>query len=121
MSNACHSKMVVKQAFDDVALLIGSVAAARKLSDDLVQVLITRLDRVRARTLRRLSADRAHDDGQGHGQPARLHPAVEGFLFRGQDGANDARTQGLPKMSLGAAGCTNPGEGALTKPRLKEA
>jgi len=80
------STVAVKDAFDDVALLIGSVAAARNLPDDLVQALISRLDRVRVRTLRRLSDDHAHSDRQHKGEPPRLHPAVEGFLFRNGQG-----------------------------------
>lgn len=76
------STIVVSEAFDDVALLIGSVAAARNLPDDLVEVLISRLDRVRVRTLGRLRGRREE------AEVPRLQPAVEKFLLRNGQGVS---------------------------------
>ena len=86
MSTDRDCRVVVKEAFDDVALLFGSVAAARKLPDELIETLISRLDRVRVRTLRRLSEDHAHSDRKNKVEPPRLHPAVDGFLSRNGQG-----------------------------------
>ena len=86
------SKVAVKEVFDDVALLFGSVAVARRLPDELIKALISRLGRVRLRTLRRLSDDRVHGDRQTKAEPPRLHPAVESFLIRnGPGGAESVR------------------------------
>jgi hypothetical protein len=43
-----------RDAFEDVALLIGGTAAVHRLRDDLVRTLVRRLDGVRQRTLARL-------------------------------------------------------------------
>ena len=77
MSKDCDPKTVLKEALDEVVCLIGSVAASRKLSDDLVRILVSRLERVRVRALRRLSGGT-----QGEPKPQPLHAAVEEFLFR---------------------------------------
>ena len=82
MSTDRDCRVVVNEVLGDVALLIGSVAAARKLPDELIEALISRLDRVRVRTLRRLSDDHAPNDGQNAVGPPPLHPAVESFLIR---------------------------------------
>jgi hypothetical protein len=86
MTKDCNSKAVVREVFDDVALLIGSVASARRLPDDLVHALIKRLDRVRVRTLSRLSDDHVYTDLHNNAEPPRIHPAVEDFLFRNGQG-----------------------------------
>jgi len=77
---------IVRDAFDDVAIVIGGAAASYQLEDDLLWTLMSRLDRIRIRTLHRLSA----------GGPAtattavpRLHPAVDQFLAR--NAAREAR------------------------------
>jgi len=81
--------VVVKEAFDDVALLIGSVAAARKLPDDLIQVLLGRLHRIREQTLRRICDGHAKSTQRDEAVPPRIHPAVEDFLLgRGQKPLN---------------------------------
>lgn len=90
MSKECDTEVVVLGVFEDVALLIGSVAAARSLPDELVHTFINRLDRVRAHTLRRISNDHAHNDRQDRPGPPRLHQAIEEFIFRsGQRLPND--------------------------------
>ena len=45
---------LVRETFDDVALLIGSVAVIHHLDDDLTWTLMKRLDRIRVRLLRDL-------------------------------------------------------------------
>jgi hypothetical protein len=81
---------VFRDAFEDVALLIGGAAALHRLKDDLVRTLVRRLDRVRARALSRLA--RAADE-QLPERPHRLHPAVEGFLQRNRCGGLAVRKE----------------------------
>lgn len=74
---------LVREAFDDVALLIGSVAVIHHLDDDLTWTLKKRLDRIRVRLLRDLKgvSRRAHSHASA-AQPPRVHAAVEEFLMR---------------------------------------
>ena len=81
MSSSDAVEAIVRNAFEDVALLISGAAALHQLEDGVVQTLVRRLDRVRARALSRL----ARAGGGAAGElapewPHRLHPAVEGFL-----------------------------------------
>jgi hypothetical protein len=83
MNFADAIEAIVRDAFEDVALLIGGAAALHQLEDGVLQGLVRRLDRVRARALSRLA--------RAAGQPApecphRLHPAIEGFLERNRCG-----------------------------------
>jgi hypothetical protein len=83
MTSSHEIESIFREAFEDVALLIGGVTTLHHVDDHVVQTLIRRLDRVRARILRRL--ERADDKANTEGLPVRpcgLHPAVEGFLQR---------------------------------------
>jgi hypothetical protein len=72
---------IFRDAFEDVALLIGGVATIYHIRDDLVWTLFRRLDRVRSRALARLSCDGYRDLGAlAPGRPQRSHAAVEQFL-----------------------------------------
>jgi hypothetical protein len=72
---------IFRDAFEDVALLIGAVAAVHRFRDDLVWTLLRRLDRVRLRALARLSCDGSGAPGaSAPGRPQRSHAAVEQFL-----------------------------------------
>jgi hypothetical protein len=87
VSSSDAVEAIVRDAFEDVALLIGGAAALHRLEDGVVQTLVRRLDRVRARALSRLT----RAGGGAAGEPApewphRLHPAVEGFLQRSRCG-----------------------------------
>jgi hypothetical protein len=72
----------MQDAFEDMAVLISSVANAGELSDELVRVLITRLELVRTQTLDRLSNTRQRQRSHHKTEPRNLHPAVEDFLVR---------------------------------------
>jgi hypothetical protein len=74
---------VFRDAFEDVALLIGNAAAVHRLDDTVVWMLLRRLERVRLRTLYRLplATDRA-GCASSRGIPYDSHPAVEAFLLR---------------------------------------
>ena len=83
MNSADTVEGVFREAFEDVALLIGTVAVVHSLEDGVVRTLLRRLDRVRLRTFARLP--------QAHGprpavkavsRPRPLHPAVQEFLSR---------------------------------------
>jgi len=85
---------IVREAFEDVALLIGGAAALHQLEDGLVRTMIRRLTRVRAQALSRL----AQVGGPAAGDPApdrphRLHAAVEGFLQRNSRGRLSAQQE----------------------------
>jgi hypothetical protein len=92
---------IVRDAFEDVALLIGGTAALHAWEDDAIWALVRRLDRVRARALSRL----AHAGGPVGGEPGasfprRMHPAVEGFLRRNQStGSAGRRSEDEPCAS----------------------
>lgn len=75
---------LLREAFDDVALLIGG-AASHHLDDSLTWTLMERLDRIRVRLLRDLRTSLRRDLFQvGSEWPPRVHPAVEAFLIRNQ-------------------------------------
>jgi hypothetical protein len=74
---------IIRDAFDDVALLIGGAATLHHFEDGLVRILVRRLDRVRARALSRLAGP---GGGTRPGHPHPLHPAVEKFLQRSHSG-----------------------------------
>jgi hypothetical protein len=81
---------VVRNAFEDMALLIGAAAALHHLDDRLVCTLVRRLGRVRERALDRLTqiGGRA-EKGPSSEWPRPLHPAVESFLLRAQCGRKE--------------------------------
>jgi hypothetical protein len=81
---------MVREAFDDVALLIGGVAVIHHLDDDLTWTLMKRLDRIRVRLLRDLKGNSRRDDFEPAGtQPPRVHAAVEEFLIRNRAGTGE--------------------------------
>ena len=51
---AANHELLVRDAFDDIALLVGGVAAIHNLDDDLLWTLMKRLDRIRVKLLRNL-------------------------------------------------------------------
>ncbi len=74
---------IIRDAFDDVALVIGGIAVLHNLDDDLVWTLMKRLDRIRVRLLRNLKGASAKESFEpGTQRPPRTHAAVDEFLFR---------------------------------------
>src|SRR5574340_1130421 len=78
-----HDEALVRDAFDDIALLVGSIAALHNLDDDLLWTLMKRLDRIRVKLLRNLLGDTAREDFEPAPlRPPRTHAAVDEFLAR---------------------------------------
>ncbi len=81
---------LVRGAFDDVALLIGSVAVIHHLDDDLTWTLMKRLDRIRVRLLRDLKVQAPRNEAEPTTpEPPRVHPAVDEFLIRNRMGTGE--------------------------------
>ena len=81
-----NPESLVREAFDDIAILIGGAAASYHLEDDLLWTMMTRLDRIRVRVLRDLKGQLRGDDVKS--LPAKLprvHPAVDEFLLRNRE------------------------------------
>lgn len=76
-----EQEAIVRDAFDDVALVVGGVAVLHNLDDDLVWTLMKRLDRIRVRPLRSLKGSSAREEFEPNpGRPPRTHAAVDEFL-----------------------------------------
>jgi hypothetical protein len=81
---------LVREAFNDVALLIGAVAAIHQVEDDLVWTVMKRLDRIRIRLLRDLKGVSRPEDFDPQPMPTpRVHAAVDEFLARNLAGAGE--------------------------------
>jgi len=80
MDRGSDTATVVREVFEDVALLIGGVASVHHLDDRVVWMLMKRLERIRGRTLCRLSPGKGTERAQVGVEPRRAHPAVERFL-----------------------------------------
>ncbi len=99
MSSSNQIESIIQDAFEDMALLIGAVAAVNHIDDAATWLMMRRLHRLRLRTLSRLPAIL----GRGHSEPAtemptRPHPAVENFLHlnRGVRMRSDSRERTEP-------------------------
>jgi len=81
---------LVRDAFDDVALVVGGVAVLHHLDDDLTWTLMKRLDRIRVRLLRDLNGQSRRDEFEAPvAKPPRVHPAVDEFLARNRAGLGE--------------------------------
>lgn len=81
---------LVREAFNDVALVIGGVAVLHHLDDDLTWTLMKRLDRIRVRLLSDLKGTSRRDDFEPTiAQPPRVHAAVDEFLVRNRAGMGE--------------------------------
>jgi hypothetical protein len=81
---------LVRDAFDDIALVIGGVAVLHNLDDDLTWTLMKRLDRIRIRLLRDLNGQARRDEFEpALAKPPRVHPAVDEFLSRNHAGMGE--------------------------------
>ncbi|MDX1966584.1 MAG: hypothetical protein SFV23_05385 [Planctomycetaceae bacterium] len=81
---------LVREAFNDIALVIGGVAVLHHLDDDLTWTLMKRLDRIRVRLLRDLKGTSRRDDFEpAVAQPPRVHAAVDEFLVRNRAGMGE--------------------------------
>lgn len=74
---------LIRDAFDDIALLVGSIAAIHSLDDDILWSLMKRLDRIRVKLLRNLQGGATREDFEPASmRPPRTHAAVDEFLAR---------------------------------------
>ncbi len=81
---------LVRDAFNDIALVIGGVAVLHHLDDDLTWTLMKRLDRIRVRLLRDLKGISPLDGFEPPAaKPPRVHAAVEEFLVRNRAGMGE--------------------------------
>jgi hypothetical protein len=81
---------LVRDAFDDIALVVGGVAVLHNLDDDLTWTLMKRLDRIRIRLLRDLNGHARRDGFEPSvAKPPRVHPAVDEFLARNRAGMGE--------------------------------
>ena len=80
---AAAHEALVRDSFDDIALLVGSAAAIYNLDDDILWTVMKRLDRIRVRLLRNLSGATGREEFEPTAvRPPRTHPAVDEFLAR---------------------------------------
>lgn len=81
---------LVREALDDIALVIGGAAAIHHLDDDLVWTVMKRLDRIRVRLLRDLKGLTPCDELElNPAWPPRIHAAVDEFLARNRTGMGE--------------------------------
>lgn len=81
---------LLREAFDDIALVIGGVAVIHHLDDDLIWTLMKRLDRIRVRLLRDLKGQAPRQEFEPLLPKApRVHAAVEEFLLRNRSEAGE--------------------------------
>jgi hypothetical protein len=74
---------LLREAFDDIALVVGGAAVVHRIDDDLTWTLLARIDRIRVRLLQELQRLPAKDLFEPRNAwPPRVHPAVEAFLVR---------------------------------------
>lgn len=74
---------LLREAFDDIALVIGGAAVLHRIDDDLTWTLLARIDRIRVRLLQELKGLPAKGLFEPRNAwPPRVHPAVEAFLVR---------------------------------------
>jgi hypothetical protein len=76
-------KDLIRDLFEEEALVIGGLVAVHKVEDDVIWRLVKNLDVIRRKYLRRL--DDKDPDDEGGGPPRRPHlkphPAIEDFLL----------------------------------------
>ena len=74
---------LLREAFDDIALVIGGAAVVHWIDADLTWTLLARIDRFRVRLLQELKGLLGKDLFEPRSAwPPRVHPAVEAFLMR---------------------------------------
>lgn len=83
MISKAEAKELINDLFEEEALVIGGLVTVHEMDDDLVWRLVTNLDVIRGKILRRLD-DKA--PAEGDAPPPRRpnlkpHPAIEDFLL----------------------------------------
>ena len=82
MISTADATALIEDLFEEEALVIGGLVAVHEMDDEQVWRLITHLDVIRGRVLRRLQ-DTAPTDGKTPRRRLTLtpHPAIENFLL----------------------------------------
>jgi hypothetical protein len=84
------AETLVRNALDDIVVVVGGAAALHQLDDDVVWSVMKRLDRIRVRLLRDLKGLAPRNEEEPNGpKPPRVHPAVDEFLARNRAGMGE--------------------------------
>lgn len=78
-----EAKTLIRELFEEEALVIGGLVAVREMEDDLVWRLMKNLDVIRAKAMRRISAQYPEPAACKSATRPNLtpHPAIEAFLL----------------------------------------
>lgn len=88
---AAAHEALIRDSFDDIALLVGSTATIYNLDDDVLWTVMKRLDRIRVRLLRDLTGLTGRENFEPTPvRPPRTHPAVDEFLARNRAGMGES-------------------------------
>ena len=83
MMRKSEVKDLIRDLFEEEALVLGGLVAVHRIEDDVVWRIVKNLDVIRRKYLRRL--DDKDPDDEGGGPPRRSHlkphPAIEDFLL----------------------------------------
>ena len=83
MISKAEVKDLIRDLFEEQALVIGGLVAVHKVEDDVVWRLVKNIDVIRRKVLRRLEDQGPDDEGGGPPKRPNLkpHPAIEDFLL----------------------------------------
>jgi hypothetical protein len=84
-----RTETLVREALNDVALVVGGAAILHCLDDDLVWSILKRMDRIRVRLMRELRNLPVDPQAAATARPLKVHPAVEEFLARNRTGMGE--------------------------------
>lgn len=75
-----ETKDLINDLFEEVALVIGGLAAVHEMDDDLIWRLVKNLDVIRGKALRRIEDRNSENDVPERKPKLKPHPAIEDFL-----------------------------------------
>jgi len=83
MISKAEVKDLIRDLFEEEALVLGGLVAVHKVEDDVVWRLVKNIDVIRRKVLRRLDDQGPDDEGGGPPRRPNLkpHPAIEDFLL----------------------------------------
>ena len=77
-----EAKELLRDLFEEEALVIGGLVAVHEVEDDLVWRLMKSLDAIRTKTFRRLDETDPPDEPAAARPHLEPHPAIEEFLLK---------------------------------------
>jgi hypothetical protein len=80
MITAEEARNLINDLFEEVALVIGGLAAVHEMDDDLIWRLVKNLDVIRGKALRRLDDRTSESEAPERKPNLKPHPAIEDFL-----------------------------------------